>query len=361
MNRYFNLFANCFIVYGFNRSLIFDAQRMKTVFIPNDIYEIIMKAKNNSIEQIYEEYGLENKSTIDEYFDSLIENELGFYLSEKERAFFPNIDTKYHSPFEITNCVLEEMRDSALLKNTISQLEALGCQYVELIFYKDIINEYLENILTLFKSSSIKYIGLIIPYTENKDTVFLKKICTQHLRLNKILIHGVPSDKENDKVTHGFTDIIYVHQPFTNFSYCGTVSKKFFSPSMEHYMESQNHNSCLNQKISVDANGNIRNCPALPKSFGNIKETTLSEAIHTRGYKQMWSISKDDIDTCKDCEFRHICTDCRAFVEAPEDYYSKPLKCGYDPYTNTWSEWSTNPLKKKGIEFYKMKDITQEN
>lgn len=47
-----------------------------------------------------------------------------------------------------------------------------------------------------------------------------------------------------------------------------------------------------------------------------------------------------------------ICTDCRAYVEDPEDILSKPLKCGYNPYTAEWSEWSSNPLKQKTINFY---------
>ena len=62
----------------------------------------------------------------------------------------------------------------------------------------------------------------------------------------------------------------------------------------------------------------------------------------------------------KDCEFRYICTDCRAYVEDPEDILSKPLKCGYNPYTGEWSEWSTNPLKQKAIDFYGMREMVEE-
>ena len=93
------------------------------------------------------------------------------------------------------------------------------------------------------------------------------------------------------------------------------------------------------------------------ESFGNIKNTTLVEAIEKINFKKFWNISKNQIEVCKDCEFRHICTDCRAFTENPEDHYSKPLKCGYSPYTNKWEEWSTNPLKQKAIKHYGMKEL----
>ena len=112
-------------------------------------------------------------------------------------------------------------------------------------------------------------------------------------------------------------------------------------------------------KVSVDQNGNIKNCPSMKETFGNIKDTTLSEAIEKPGFKKYWDINKDKIHVCKDCEFRYICTDCRAYVEDPEDILSKPLKCGYNPYTGEWSEWSTNPLKQKAIDFYGMRDLVE--
>ena len=69
----------------------------------------------------------------------------------------------------------------------------------------------------------------------------------------------------------------------------------------------------------------------MTESFGKISEKKLSDAINEKEFKKYWTISKDKINVCKDCEFRYICTDCRAFVESK---YDKPLKCGYDPYTN---------------------------
>jgi hypothetical protein len=54
------------------------------------------------------------------------------------------------------------------------------------------------------------------------------------------------------------------------------------------------------------------------------------------GFKDAWSINKDEILVCRDCEFRYICSDCRVFIEDPHNIYSKPAKCKYDPYSATW-------------------------
>lgn len=92
----------------------------------------------------------------------------------------------------------------------------------------------------------------------------------------------------------------------------------------------------------------------MKESFGNIKTTTLQEALAIKGFKKHWNTTKDKIKVCRDCEFRYICTDCRAYTEDPKDSYSKPLKCGYDPYTGAWEEWSANPLKDAAIQYYGM-------
>ena len=59
---------------------------------------------------------------------------------------------------------------------------------------------------------------------------------------------------------------------------------------------------------------------------------TLSEALGHPEFKNYWTINKNQIKVCKDCEFRLICIDCRVFVDDDTDIYSKPKKCKYDPY-----------------------------
>ncbi|MDQ1098727.1 SPASM domain peptide maturase of grasp-with-spasm system [Chryseobacterium sp. SORGH_AS909] len=94
----------------------------------------------------------------------------------------------------------------------------------------------------------------------------------------------------------------------------------------------------------------------MSRNFGNIKNISLEEAVNHKDFKQYWNLTKDSIEVCKDCELRYVCTDCRAYTEQTHTKdgldISKPLKCGYDPYTGTWKEWSTNPLKQKAIKAY---------
>ena len=64
----------------------------------------------------------------------------------------------------------------------------------------------------------------------------------------------------------------------------------------------------------------------------------LDDVCKMDEFRMLWNINKDKIDVCKDCEFRYICTDCRAYIKDKRDIYSKPLKCNYDPYTATFNK-----------------------
>ncbi|WP_414647134.1 grasp-with-spasm system SPASM domain peptide maturase [Chitinophaga sp.] len=139
-----------------------------------------------------------------------------------------------------------------------------------------------------------------------------------------------------------------IHGP----SDCGVVSSKSFSCNMNMYMESLQYNSCLNRKLSIDTNGDIKNCPSMTKKFGNIRTTLLKDVLNNPTFRDLWQITKDMISVCKDCEFRSVCTDCRAYLQDPGNTYSKPLKCGYDPYQCTWEPWAQNKENNYAISYY---------
>ncbi len=197
---------------------------------------------------------------------------------------------------------------------------------------------------------------MYIPFSSELNIDLLNELINNFKRIKILLIYDTVSTKLiKPSNENGMGTIFFVADNIVNKLNCGNINKDYFSFTMDHYTESQHHNTCLNRKISIDVDGNIKNCPSMKDNFGNIKDTTLEEAINKPHFKKYWNIKKDDISVCKDCEFRHICTDCRAYIENPQDITSKPLKCGYNPYTAEWQEWSVNPLKQKAIEYYKIK------
>lgn len=95
----------------------------------------------------------------------------------------------------------------------------------------------------------------------------------------------------------------------------------------------------------------------MSNSYGNINDIDISSVVDDPSFKNLWDIKKDDILICKSCEYRYVCTDCRAYVENPSDIFSKPLKCGYNPYTGEWQDWVKLSDKQFAIRHYGLSEL----
>jgi SPASM domain peptide maturase of grasp-with-spasm system len=242
--------------------------------------------------------------------------------------------------------------------DVIKQLEILGCETIQIrVFEKQSIQKYIA-LLEKIQSSKFRSIQLIIPYDKTMTKWVLTSWFKNYPRLSILSLHSSYVDRVDPLDTESY--ILHTKRNINSEIHCGIIKPSYFTSNIPTFTESQKFNSCLNKKISIDEEGNIKNCPSMKESFGNIKDTTLQEALNKNGFKKYWNINKDKIKICQDCEFRYVCTDCRAYTEDPNDKYSKPLKCGYNPYTAEWEEWSTNPLKQKAIEYYGMQKLVKD-
>ncbi|HET8701089.1 MAG TPA: grasp-with-spasm system SPASM domain peptide maturase, partial [Nitrococcus sp.] len=221
--------------------------------------------------------------------------------------------------------------------------------------------EDLRGILSLTYHTSIQGIELILKYDpRNTDEAYIEFIESVPI-VSRLTVHCAPTAKEL-VATFGCSDeskaslvkkVAMIEQRITSEHHCGVINTGSLTPPTGTvFFENRFYNGCLNRKISIDAEGYIKNCPSMRVSFGHHRETSLMEIAMDNEFQSMWHIKKDTIRQCKDCEFRYACTDCRAYVETPNDKLSKPLKCGYDPYTGTWEEWDRNPAKEWAIKHY---------
>lgn len=358
MKKIYKLFSCCQIVKGASRSIICDLQRSNFCFIPNDLEFII--ASNNGLLDLNEiklNYADEDLIVIDEYLDFLLENEFVFLTNEPEN--FPDINLEWDSPYLISNAIVDIGSYNLPIDSIVKELDLLGCKHVQIRSYDCIMIGFVEEILSSFENTRIASVEIITKWHIELNIENLMRVIDKYPRAI-IIIHSFPSEcrvvnyekLENHK-------LIFSNQKIHSSTHCGVISESFFSINIQTFTEAYNLNSCLNRKISIDCEGNIKNCPSMPKIYGNITNDKLQDALKHPDFKKNWLISKDLILTCKDCEFRYICTDCRAYLEDPEDIFSKPLKCGYNPYTCEWEEWSANPLKQKAIDYYGMRSILE--
>ena len=109
-----------------------------------------------------------------------------------------------------------------------------------------------------------------------------------------------------------------------------------FYISKDEFIENNFYNSCWNGKVAITAKGDIIPCIfARDEIVGNIKKDNFESIQHK--IIEKWGITKDNVDVCKDCEFRYCCHDCRPIAKGIEgSLYSRYPRCCYNPYTGVW-------------------------
>jgi len=360
-NKHIMLFSDCQIIVGNKRALIADLTRERFDFIPNSLADLLLHYAGKTKEQILQDYGVDNIDVIEDYVKFLEESEYIFWCDEEEIELFPKLDLTWDWPVKITNFILDINESSAIdFADLVKQWEPLNCQDIQIRSFSKRDVQFWDQWLECAITARIRSIEIVTPWFKNLNIEEVIKLTEKHLRVRSIIFHSAPNH-QMIKYDSNMGMVAIIEDEIDDSSHCGQIHWNYFNTNIKLFTEAQKHNTCLNRKISIDVNGEIKNCPSMAKSYGNIKDTTLAEAIEKPGFKDMWYINKDQIAVCKDCEFRYICTDCRAYIENPEDVYSKPLKCGYNPYTAEWEEWSTNPLKQKAIEYYGMQELVKKD
>jgi SPASM domain peptide maturase of grasp-with-spasm system len=362
LNKNCILNPNAIIVKGASRCLICDPERFAYSFIPSALYMMLSQQKTGfTIQGILDHYAEGNKQNqkiILEYFERLINADLLTFTNFA--AYYVSLDISWDHPGEISNAIIDVEEQTTQILPFLSQLNQFGCKHLQFRFFAKTPVEFLNKAMTAIENSIVESIEIYAPYEMIGSLKSLIKLIKKHYRIRTITLYNAPQNMVKFSRSVGFGEIVTVQTNIKGHLNCGVINHHYFSSNISTITESHHHNSCLNRKIAIDVDGNIKNCPSMSQSFGNIRDTTLKEALDHPKFKKYWNVTKDQIAVCKDCEFRYICTDCRAYIENPEDMYSKPLKCGYNPYTAEWEEWSTNPLKQKAIDYYGMREVLPE-
>lgn len=330
MNKYLQLFSTCKLVKGYSQSAIYDLERNDFSLIPNDLYNLLLEDFSMlSISQVIEKH-LEFKDIITEYIDFLISKEYAFITSESSKNLFPPLFEYRFAPEEINNSIISLDDNSYYpIPDTINQLSELGCYHLEARIYgvQNSIDQFKE-IIDSIKGTRVQSIDFYIKYNSRIKDHIIKE--SDLPIINVVNFFEAPERSDFNKVR-------FFKQALSDESHCGNVIPEYFTINNELFNESLRFNTCLNKKVSISKEGNIKNCPAFKNSFGNIEDTKLKSVLINESFTSKWLIKKDSIDICSDCEYRHMCTDCRAFVQDDNNEFSHPKNCKYNPYQAKWA------------------------
>jgi SPASM domain peptide maturase of grasp-with-spasm system len=332
-SSYFIVFETVTFVNGYFKSLICDIVRKRSIIIPNSLYDFCRRNNKKLIRKIKAYY--QANDVVNEYIDFLVEKEFAFIGTHHDVSHFVSMNLEWDNPSYITNAIIENSTiNFNNIKSIANQMNKLQVEAIEFnSFISQICIDDLEKLLNAFQTiDSLRFLKLNIKYDEAVTSIEkMSELIKRHPIIQTLIIFSSPFSFHEEN-----NDCLFFIRQTLDIQSCGVVSKEYFALILPLFSESQAHNTCLNRKLCIDAEGNIKNCPAMKQSYGNIKDTILMEAIEKPGFKNLWFIHKNLIDVCKDCEFRHICIDCRCFIKDSKNIYSHPTKCTYNPYICKW-------------------------
>lgn len=336
-------YADVKIVSGASQSAIYDLSRHNLILFPSSLLDFVRSLEGkdeNQIRSICSHFG---SAEAGQFLDFILGNELAAFVGEEER--FPPLVECFETPALVDNAIIDVGSVWHDFRGVVAQLDKLGCQFLQIRLFSDVSRDRVVDIVEICASSAIRGLELVCRYAGDDDYRYYTGVMQKYPNLT-VVIHSVPVEVAERNADDGLGredgyDIRprLVSEHIESSSSCGKIRLGSLNvPSVAVYKELRSCNGCLNQKVSVDVHGQIKNCPSLNKSYGLVDTTPIKDVLEKPEFNSVWKIKKDDIEICRDCQFRYVCTDCRAFLVDPANIFSKPLKCGYDPYTNVWND-----------------------
>lgn len=116
--------------------------------------------------------------------------------------------------------------------------------------------------------------------------------------------------------------------------------KPFFTITKERFEKALLHNTCWYGKFVIMPDGKVAPCIfERTMILGDLTKQTIREVLKSDQLKYTWNYNFSKVDSCKDCEFRFACKDCRPLgLSAHNCMTEKNPRCSYDPYTGEWGE-----------------------
>lgn len=345
---YFKFWANCILVKGYKRGIVADLFRRRQVVVSRLFCTLFDKYMSVPVADLNGDTGLDEIKGYLKMLDYFVKNDFGVYTDNP--AELAPLSMEYDSPYLSTTMVLKADSDT----DRESVLERVKAITRHSVLSLQINDEGHMDIATmraigeLTMQSTIECIHIYTRFSKHYRQVDFF-FTTQNPRFRQIVFMQAPVSKRVKPITENQC-VIRFEKESVDFDDCGNVGKPFFVFNQSFFIEGHSCNTCLNRKVSIDKDGNIGNCPLMPHTFGNIMNTSLQEVVSRPDFQRLWNITKDQVEVCKDCEYRYFCTDCRHFVKDRNNLLSQPSKCNYNPYIAKWSDEDGYVPVEKSIE-----------
>lgn len=342
-DRTLYLYPSCKLVRGSAYSAIYDLERKRLHRFSSQYFRLFsMAAGEDGLSTgIVEQLNGVSRAIASSAIDYLVEHELVSDGRGRLAEMTVELASECNEPRAITSAIIDVDDRPHDFAAIIRELDACQCPVMQVRSYGDLIGpEEIDHILRCVAGSTVQRLELLLRHSEALANFDWPRCFDVHQYLTVVQLHGAPSDRVEEHVLGpGLpprllawrTDLVTGPQG------CGAISLETLNlPNVALFNELRQFNGCLNRKLSIRSDGQICNCPSLPETYGS-NVSAVSQIVKSAEFQDWWKIDKDSVEVCRDCEFRYVCTDCRANTPGGARY-AKPVQCTYDPETGRWGE-----------------------
>ncbi|MDB2439280.1 grasp-with-spasm system SPASM domain peptide maturase [Hellea sp.] len=341
-NAIYKIVPSCELVIGIAFSALYDLDRFRLVRFESAFVPIAEEMKNGGL-SLKDLEGLKPiiREKVEEFVDRLLIEDMLYVDNDLHNPPFKTVSDAWDPPNEIINCIIDVAEKVPDWDELVSQLEELKCEALQIRCYSNRIDlDAAASILRTFHGSSVSHVELILKSSNDIDEGRLRKLFDDFPALVSVMIHSSDRNAQLELTSDDLPIqrvLIWQKKPLLSEKQCGVVNENMMDrPSPKLCGEKKNFQGCLNRKVSIRSDGQMCNCPSLKKNYGtNLSQ--LADVVRSKSFQEVWHIKNDMLDVCKNCEFRYVCTGCRAYLESPTSL-KKPAKCRYDPTSGTWEE-----------------------
>jgi len=317
------VFSCCIPVKGSNRGAIYDLQRETIEFVPNSMIDFLHFINSKDVAGLIEVFEQKyDTKIVREYINFLIEKEFIFFSKSNN---FPNLNLFHtnedNSRIEFMNlCVSQNTIENLIAM--VKAIEWLGVKRLHLNFSNVDSVTHFKTILDKLRKSRIVNLSISLPFK-----AFSSNLSFEDERIKSVYIYESPTKKienVNYRLNYFFLTkkMTELFEQNVNFDLIAVNTKSFSL--------AQQYNTGLYKTILVLDDGNVKFDYNEKINYGNLFDRR-SLKIAIKKMSKLWSIHRDQLTPCKDCELRYGCTINKVPVKNKDSY---KIDCNYNPYTN---------------------------